>query len=349
MTCSIKIPQMGESISEVVIGAILKESGTAVVQDDEILEIETDKINQVLYAAESGTLTLNVKSGDTVKVGQEIGSISTSGTLPKVSEEKKIESKQELAAIEEVAPIEEVSVTPILPDSRSESRKPISAMRKTIAERLVKAQSETASLTTFNEVDMSEVIKLRQMYKDEFVKAHGVKLGFMSFFVKAAVSALQAHPQVNSMIFGNEIITKNYIDISVAIATERGLVVPVIKDCTALTFADIEKQIEDFAVRAKEERLKMQDLQGGGFTITNGGVFGSMLSTPILNSPQCAILGMHKIMKRAVVVDDVICIRPMMYLALTYDHRLIDGKEAVSFLVHIKNCIEDPHRLELGV
>lgn len=331
MKVSVSIPQMGESISQVTIGAILKPSGSRVQQDQEILEVETDKVNQVLYAAQSGVLTLTVKSQDVVNVGQEIGFIETEATAE---------------VIPKVEVVEKVPVPKIL--SR-ETRKPMSSLRKVIAQKLVQTQRETASLTTFNEVDMSEVMKLREQYKELFQKKYGVKLGLMSFFVKAAASALKAFPQVNSYIDGADIVSREYVDISIAVSTDRGLVVPVLRDSDSKSFGEIEKSIEDFAIRARNATLKLDDLQGGGFTITNGGVFGSFLSMPILNSPQCAILGMHKITKRAVVVDDAICIRPMMYLALTYDHRLIDGKEAINFLGHIKNCIEDPHRLELGV
>jgi 2-oxoglutarate dehydrogenase E2 component (dihydrolipoamide succinyltransferase) len=331
MKVPIIIPNLGESISEVTVGAILRPTGSHVVQDQEILEIETDKVNQVLYAPETGLLELTVQTGVTLKVGDTIGAIDTAGQA-------------------EVKEVKKEPVKPILPAILpSVIRKPMSALRKVIAERLVKAQRETASLTTFNEVDLSEVMKLREQYKEPFMQKYGVKLGYMPFFVKAAVSALQAHPEVNAYIEGSDIVYRQQIDMSIAISTDRGLVVPVITHCDTRSFAEIERAINDFAERAKTGQLKIEELQGGGFTITNGGTFGSFLSTPILNPPQAAILGMHKITKRAVVVDDVICIRPIMYVALTYDHRLLDGKEAVTFLTHIKNCIEDPHRLELGV
>jgi 2-oxoglutarate dehydrogenase E2 component (dihydrolipoamide succinyltransferase) len=225
----------------------------------------------------------------------------------------------------------------------------MSKIRRLIATRLVEVQQETAMLTTFNEVDMTAVMGLREKYKEAFTKEHGTKLGFMSFFIKASISALQAFPEVNAYIDGEDIVQREYFDIGIAVGTERGLIVPVLRNCDQLTFAGIEKQIENFAAQAKKGSLSVDDLQGGGFTITNGGVYGSLLSTPILNPPQCAILGMHKIMKRPVVVNDEIVIRQMMYLALSYDHRLIDGKEAVSFLVHIKNTLEDPARLLLEV
>jgi 2-oxoglutarate dehydrogenase E2 component (dihydrolipoamide succinyltransferase) len=204
-------------------------------------------------------------------------------------------------------------------------------------------------LTTFNEIDLLHVMNIRDKYKESFTKKYGVKLGFMPFFIKASVSALQVYPSLNSYLEGEEIIDRHYYDIGIAVATEKGLIVPVLRECDQLTFAQIEQKMDQFAKQAREGSLKVNDLQGGGFTITNGGVFGSLLSTPILNPPQCGILGMHKIEKRPVVIDDQIIIRPMMYVALSYDHRLIDGKEAVSFLVHIKNMLEDPTRLLLEI
>ena len=228
-------------------------------------------------------------------------------------------------------------------------RQPMSAMRQRIAERLLEAQHNAAILTTFNEADMSRVMELRAKYKDSFQKKHGVGLGFMSFFVKAAVSALQAFPAVNAFIDGSDIVFHDYAHIGVAVSTDKGLLVPVLRHCESLSFADIEKGIVALATKAREGKISLADLQGGTFTITNGGIFGSMMSTPILNPPQSAILGMHAITKRAVVIDDQIVIRPMMYLALSYDHRIIDGKEAVSFLVRIKEAIENPERLLLDV
>ncbi|MSU79389.1 MAG: 2-oxoglutarate dehydrogenase complex dihydrolipoyllysine-residue succinyltransferase [Gemmataceae bacterium] len=235
------------------------------------------------------------------------------------------------------------------PSSERERRVPMSAIRQRIAERLVGAQKATASLTTFNEVDMSAVMELRTRYKDRFKETHGVSLGFMSFFVKASIEAMKAYPLVNAAIDGRDIVYHDYCNIGVAVSTEKGLMVPVLHDAETLTFAAIEKVIGEMAVKARDGKISVSDLQGGTFTITNGGIFGSMLSTPILNYPQSAILGMHAIQKRAVVRDDQIVIRPMMCLALTYDHRLIDGKEAVQFLVRIKECIEDPQRLLLSV
>jgi 2-oxoglutarate dehydrogenase E2 component (dihydrolipoamide succinyltransferase) len=229
-----------------------------------------------------------------------------------------------------------------------EERVRMTRLRKRIAERLKEAQNTAAMLTTFNEVDMSAVIALRERYQDAFVKKHGVKLGFMSFFVKASIEALKAFPAVNAEIDGEEIVYKHYYDIGVAVSTDQGLVVPVVRDADLLSFADIEKRIADLGKRAREGKLAIEELQGGTFTITNGGIFGSLLSTPILNPPQVGILGMHKIQKRAVVLEDgSIVARPMMYLALSYDHRIIDGREAVSFLVRVKECIEAPERMLL--
>jgi 2-oxoglutarate dehydrogenase E2 component (dihydrolipoamide succinyltransferase) len=231
----------------------------------------------------------------------------------------------------------------------SETRQPMSRIRRTIAARLVEAQRTAAILTTFNEADLSEVIALRQHFKEPFKERHGVGLGFMSFFIRASIEALKAYPVVNSRIDGDEIVTPNHIHIGVAVSTERGLMVPVIRHADLLSFADLEKAVADFAARARDGKIAPDDLRGGTFTITNGGVFGSLLSTPILNPPQSAILGMHTIQKRPVVVADEIVIRPMMYLALSYDHRLIDGREAVLFLVRIKECIERPERMMLGI
>lgn len=412
MKSEIKVPGLGESISEATIGEILAKSGSVVKMDAEILELETDKVNQVLYAPETGELTLSVEPGDTVKIGQVIGFIEAGKaskdlkesssekpqTIPEekpvggdksiLNSEKKIDEKSENSTPNQAnSPDEsrESSIRYLKEDfingitkkenktsktslamktdvsssasstsktnleRRGETRQKMSKIRKVIANRLLEAQHTTAMLTTFNEVDLSQVIAIRERDKEAFAKKHQTKLGFMSFFVKATVSALEAFPGLNSYIDGDEIVHREYYDIGIAVGTERGLIVPVVRDCTALSFAEIEKAIENFALKAKEGRISIDDLQGGGFTITNGGVYGSLLSTPILNPPQSGILGMHKIMKRAVVVDDQIVIRPMMYLALSYDHRIVDGKEAVSFLVHLKSVLEDPARLFLDV
>lgn len=377
---------MGESISQATIGEIFKPSGSMISQDEELLELETDKVNQPLYAAKPGKITLTVKTGDTVAVGTVIGSIDTSQKeeesspekpeTPKVPEKPvktpaKAETKK--APVVKQEPVKEepkqaplplfdkpirhkkedfVKTLEEKPPQKSSpvkestvTRKPMSKLRKIIAKRLVEVKQQTAMLTTFNEVDMESVMAIRDKHKEGFLKKHKVKLGFMGFFVKAAAKALKDFPEVNAYIEGDDIVYRNSIDISIAVSTEKGLIVPVLKNADELTFVEIESAIATLASKARDGTLTIDDLQGGGFTITNGGVFGSLLSTPILNPPQSAILGMHTIQKRAVVVNDQIVIRPMMYLAVSYDHRIIDGREAVSFLVSIKNALEDPSLL----
>lgn len=392
MKSEIKIPPMGESITEVSIGVILKESGSQVSADDEIVEIETDKVNQPLYAPQSGVLTLSVKTGETAKIGQSIGWIeqvegqaifpvkeapkepvkekAAASEKAQLKEEKKEEKTQNPSiaktekqadqarvsresSLEELKPADKIEKPPLIkkavPTGAREMRRPLSKIRKVIAQRLVESQQTMAMLTTFNEIDMTQVIALREKYKEPFAKHWNVKLGFMSFFVKAVVSALQAHPDVNSYIDGDEVVHRKYYDIGIAVGSDRGLVVPVVRNCDQLSFAQIEQAIEDYANQVKSGGIAIDSLQGGGFTITNGGVYGSLLSTPIVNPPQCGILGLHKIEKRPIVVDDKIVICPMMYVALSYDHRLLDGREAVLFLTHIKNSIEDPSRLLLDI
>ena len=260
---------------------------------------------------------------------------------------------KDLMREEEEKPVEAPAAPKAAPQSapgeRRETRHKMTKIRKVIAQRLVEAQQTTAMLTTFNEVDLSAVMALRDKYRDRFIQDYGVRLGFMSFFVKAAVAALREFPGFNSYIDGEDIVHREYYDIGIAVGTERGLIVPVVRDCDLLTFAEIETAIADFAERARKGGLSVDELQGGGFTITNGGVYGSLLSTPILNPPQCGILGMHKIEKRPVVVDDQVVVRPMMYLALSYDHRIVDGQTAVSFLVSIKENLEDPTRMLLHI
>lgn len=382
----IVVPSMGESISEAMVGEILQPSGSYVELDQEILELETDKVNQVLYAPAAGVLSLNVETDDTVTIGQVLGHIETEGGAPDSHEEKPSPKKADapspkekkekegetdkLEASKKEPPAPEPSGQTArkgkeaflseISDERTEkrapqaekskeSRKRMTKIRQVIASRLVEAQATTAMLTTFNEADMTAVMALRKQYKETFEKKHGVKLGFMSFFVKAVVSALQYVPGVNSYIDGNELVMRHTYDIGIAVGTDRGLIVPVVRDCDQLTFAEIEQGIGEYATKAREGTISVDDLKGGSFTITNGGIYGSLLSTPILNPPQSGILGMHKIEKRAVVKDDEMVIRPMMYLALSYDHRIVDGKEAVSFLVHVKECLEDPMRILLEV
>ena len=382
MKIEIKIPSMGESITEVTIGNILISSGTVVKADAEILELETDKVNQTLYAPQGGALSLNVQAGETVKIGQVIGTIDSEEQSVPVEEKPSIPPKEEIKYIEEIPqittevkqspggrvskekfiqdlqhppiPAKEISSKAEPQASASETplretRQKMSTIRKVIAKRLVEVQQSVAMLTTFNEVDLSQVIQMRESYKDYFIQQTGVKLGFMSFFVKACVLALKAFPHLNSYIDGEEIVRRDYYDIGIAVGGKKGLIVPVIRDCDRLTFVEIEKTIDEFLKKIEEGSIAVNELQGGGFTITNGGVYGSLLSTPILSPSQSGILGMHKIEKRPVVIDDQIVIRPMMYVALSYDHRLVDGKEAISFLVHIKNVLEDPSRMLLGI
>lgn len=395
MKIEIKVPAMGESISEATIGTLLKPSGSNVNVDDEILELETDKVNQVIYAPQTGIVTFTVTQGQSVKVGDVIGSLETeqaqAAQETKTKGAAKKEVKPSTPAREASAPppslkppgsdeeraggarltkesfLKELSrepsepppFIPIKPQQESKEKEPqqqdrttrkkISRVRRVIAERLVEVQHTTAMLTTFNEVDMSQIMSLREKYKESFAKEYNARLGLMSFFVKASVAALQAFPDFNSYIEGEDLVHREYYDIGIAVGTDKGLFVPVVRECDKKSFAEIEASLEAYAAKAREGTISVEDLQGGGFTITNGGVYGSLLSTPILNPFQCGILGIHKISKRAVVVDDQIVIRPMMYLALSYDHRIVDGKQAVTFLVHIKNLLEDPARLLLNI
>lgn len=362
MKQEIIIPQMGESITEATIGNILKISGSNVKMDEEILELETDKVNQAIYAPANGIVVLNVMAQDTVKIGQSIGYIETDGAKspepqkevkPAAEEMTRSGKDQFLSELKETPketapPVKEKPVQKPT-EGRSETRQKLPKIRQVIAERLMEVQKQTAMLTTFNEVDLTQVIILKERYKDLFLKDYGVKLGYMSFFIKAVVSALEEYPIVQAYLDGGDLVYRNYYDISIAVSTERGLVVPVIKDCNHLSFAEIEKKLDALTTKARQGTIALDDLQGGGFTITNGGVFGSLLSTPILNPPQAAILGMHKIQKRPVAINDQVMIRPMMYLALTYDHRILDGRDAVTFLLHIKQCLEDPSRILLEV
>lgn len=380
MKVEIKVPAMGESITEVTIGQVLKPAGSVVKMDEEIIELETDKVNQVLYAPQSGVVSFTVKTGDVVKVGDTIGTLEAGGAadapqakpVPKKVEEKQPPAPKQVPSTQQSQTPSRVGKEEFIQDLKQpappkpqsekakpksslpqpaaegeESRRKMSKVRSVIAARLVEVQHVAAMLTTFNEVDLSAVMEIREKHQESFQKEHGVKLGLMSFFVKAAVSALKEFPDFNAYIDGDEIVQRHYYNIGVAVGTDRGLFVPVLRGCDHLTFEGIEQDIQRLAGKARDGTITVDDLQGGGFTITNGGVYGSMLSTPILNPMQCAILGMHKIMKRPVVVVDEIVIRPMMYLALSYDHRLVDGKAAVTFLVHIKNSLEDPANLLL--
>jgi 2-oxoglutarate dehydrogenase E2 component (dihydrolipoamide succinyltransferase) len=432
---AIKVPSVGESVTEGILARWLKSDGSAVKAGDSLYELETDKASTVVPATTSGVLKIQVPEGSTVKVGATLGTIDPaakpaapkgeakaslapadrpkaetpaapsatasdaepgdresedtvvlSPAVRRLADEQHVELSQitgtgrggritkgdvlthleSTTATAEPAPIAEpeapasapanaetrAAPAPARPSPAAaprETRQRMSGIRQRIAQRLVEAQQTAAILTTFNEADMSRILELRARYKEPFQKEHGVSLGFMSFFIKASIAALKAFPAVNGRIEGPDIVYNNVYDIGVAVSTDRGLMVPVLRDADRMSFADIERTIAAFATKARDGTIAVSDLQGGTFTITNGGIFGSLLSTPILNPPQSGILGMHAIQKRPVVVDDQIVIRPMMYLALSYDHRIIDGREAVRFLVRVKEGVENPERLWLGL
>ena len=382
MSSEIKVPTLGESVTEATVAKWFKQVGDAVAQDEPVVELETDKVTVEVRAESAGTLgEIIAEEGAEVEVGALLGTIGAgSGKKP----EKKTEpAAPSVASGHPLAPsvrhlVEEHGLDPnkILATGRNgrlikadvlaylttgperatktqvpdrgplEERVKMTRLRKRIAERLKEAQNTAAMLTTFNEADMSAVMALRGSYKAAFVKRYGVKMGFMSFFAKACVAALKELPAVNAEIQGDELVYKNHYDIGVAVGTPQGLVVPVVRDCDVKSFAEIEAEIAGLGRRARDGKLTMEDMTGGTFTITNGGIYGSMLSTPILNAPQSGILGMHNIKQRAVVQGDgSIVAKPMMYLALSYDHRIVDGREAVTFLVRVKECIEDPNRI----
>jgi 2-oxoglutarate dehydrogenase E2 component (dihydrolipoamide succinyltransferase) len=397
MTTEIRVPVLGESVTEAIIGKWFKKPGDAVTADEPLVELETDKVTLEVNAPASGVLAeVSAKDGETVEVGALLGQIAegegaaaklatkqaapapaataeapksgsampASPAAAKIAADKGIETaavtgsgkrgqvlKEDVlkaAAAPAAAPAPaQVRAPAPTNDASREERVPMSRLRQTIARRLKDAQNTAAMLTTFNEVDMTEVMAMRARYKDLFEKKHGAKLGFMGFFVKACVQALQEIPAVNAEIDGSDIIYKNYYHIGIAVGTDKGLVVPVVRDSDALNIAGIEKSISDFGRRARDGQLKIDEMMGGTFTITNGGIYGSLMSTPILNAPQSGILGMHKIQDRPVVVNGKVEVRPMMYLALSYDHRIVDGKEAVTFLVRVKEALEDPARLVL--
>ena len=402
MTVEIKVPAMGESVTEATISKWFKKEGDAVKRDEPLLELETDKVTVEVPSPTDGAIeSISAQAGATVQVGALLGAIaegkagSAPAAAPKAEAPKPAAApapapaapKADAPAMPSAKRISEESGVPLSSvagtgrdgrvtkgdmlgalAARSSAPAPVAAapagprsneareekvamtrLRKTIALRLKESQNTAAQLTTFNEVDMSAVMGLRATYKDAFEKKHGVKMGFMGFFTKAVVAALKELPNINAEIEGDNIIYKNYYDIGVAVSTERGLVVPVIRDADHLSLAGVEKAIVDFGSRARDNKLKLEELQGGTFSITNGGVFGSLMSTPILNSPQSGILGMHKIQPRPMAIGDKIEIRPMMYLALSYDHRIVDGREAVTFLVKVKENLEDPQRLLLEI
>ena len=350
------VPVLGESVVEATVSKWIKKQGDYVEIDDPIIELETDKVTLEVPASVSGILeNTMVSEGDTVEVGAVLGTI-VAGEKPINNKEapKDLKSKNDNKEKTEVSNIEDRPVNNVVETSRGETnvnleeRIPMSRLRQAIARRLKEAQNTAAMLTTYNEVDMSALMEMRKNYQESFEKKNGVRLGYMSFFVKASIDALNQFPAVNAEINGNDIIYKNYYNIGVAVGTSQGLVVPVLKNADKMSFGETELNIAEFGKKAKDGSLAISDMAGGTFTISNGGVYGSLMSSPILNPPQSGILGMHKIQKRPVAIDDKIEIRPMMYLALSYDHRIIDGREAVSFLVRIKEIIEDPRRLVVG-
>ncbi|WP_114943434.1 2-oxoglutarate dehydrogenase complex dihydrolipoyllysine-residue succinyltransferase [Microvirga calopogonii] len=412
MATEIRVPTLGESVSEATIGRWFKKPGDPVKADEPVLELETDKVTLEVNAPASGTLgDIVAKDGETVSPGAVLGSIVEGGAAaapaaskaeaPKAApapvaaapapapaaaapgaakdhgpavarlaaesgvspagvagsgKDGRVTKGDMLAAIatggaSAAAPAAPVQVrAPSAPvDAEREERVKMTKLRQTIARRLKDAQNTAAMLTTFNDVDMSAVMNLRSQYKDVFEKKHGTKLGFMGFFTKAVIQALKDVPAVNAEIDGQDLVYKNYYHIGIAVGTEKGLVVPVVRDADNLSIADIEKKIADFGRRARDGKLSIDEMQGGTFTITNGGIYGSLMSTPILNAPQSGILGMHRIEERPVVRNGQIVVRPMMYLALSYDHRIVDGKEAVTFLVRVKDALEDPARLVLDL
>lgn len=402
MSMEIRVPGLGESVTEATVAKWLKKAGDSVAADEPLVELETDKVTVEVPAPSAGVLSeIRVNAGETVGVGSLLGLIgagsgaavaappppkpaplaaASAQTAPatqsanpilspaarKIAEESKlapaaipatgkdgrVTKGDVLAAIETLGQAKPAPA-PVAhaprPEHAHEERVPMTRLRKTIASRLKEAQHTAAMLTTFNEADMSAVMALRNSFKDDFEKRHGVRLGFMSFFVKACIAALKDIPAVNAEIDGDDIVYKNHYDIGVAVGTEKGLIVPVVRNADHLSFAALEKTINDFGLRARDGKIKLEELQGGTFTISNGGVYGSLMSTPILNSPQSGILGMHKIEQRPVALDGKVEIRPMMYLALSYDHRLVDGREAVTFLVRVKEHIEQPQRLLLDL
>lgn len=402
MSVEIKVPTLGESISEAIVGKIHKKVGDAVAVDEPVAVLETDKVTIDVQAPSAGTIeSLAFSEGAKVKIGDVLGTINTSGAPADKAQPAAVAAPVAAAPVAAVAsaaagpgptpvaraiaadkgidpaslqgsgvngrvmkddvvrastPAAAVAAPTAAPAQvltrtagAREERVAMTPLRKRVAERLLQAQSTAAILTTFNEVDMTAIMAMRKTYQPAFEKKNGIKLGFMSFFVRAAVEALKAFPAVNASIDGQDVVFHHYYDVGVAVSGNRGLVVPVIRDADQKSMADLEKVIADYGTRARADKLQLAELQGGTFTISNGGIFGSMLSTPILNPPQTGILGMHNIQDRAVVRDGQVVARPMMYLALSYDHRLIDGREAVQFLVRIKECIEAPERMLIEV
>jgi 2-oxoglutarate dehydrogenase E2 component (dihydrolipoamide succinyltransferase) len=406
MALEVKIPALGESISEVVIAKWLKKDGDFVKMDEVLCELETDKATMELNAEQAGVLKIIAAEGATLAIGDVVCSLDTDAKVPaaaapaaeataataapasaapasqqtyasghpspaaaKILAEKGMDAsavagtgkdgrvtkedalKAEAAAPKAAAPAPSTAAAaPATPaGERNQRRERMSQLRKTVARRLVSVKNETAMLTTFNEVNMGPVMELRSRYKDKFKEKYGVGLGFMSFFTRAVCLALQEFPAVNGMIDGEELVYNDYCDISIAVSAPRGLVVPVIRNAEKLGLHEIEAEVGRLAKRARENQLTLEEMTGGTFTITNGGVFGSMLSTPIINAPQSAILGMHNIVERPIALNGEVVIRPVMYIALSYDHRIIDGRESVSFLYRVKEYLEDPARMLMGI
>ena len=361
----IRVPASGESVTSANVASWRKKDGDAVSKGEVLVVLETDKVSNELEAPASGTLKILIPEGEEVGIGTLIATIdtahSTATPTPAPSPAPAVQAVAPAPAPKAVepaiaAPSKPGITLPVAPIARETpttvtegrtTRRKMSMLRRKIATHLVNAQQTAAILTTFNEVDMSAIMDLRKSLQDQFVKKHGVKLGFMSFFVKAVAQALKDVPSINGRIEGNDIIENHFYDIGVAIGTEKGLVVPVIRDADQKSFAQIERDILDYATKARDGKITIEDLQGGVFSISNGGTYGSLLSTPILNPPQSGILGMHTIQQRPVAINNQVVIRPMMYLALSYDHRLVDGKEAVTFLIRIKDSLESPARLLL--
>lgn len=368
MEIEIKIPSVGESINEVTLVKWLKKDGDMVQQDELLCELESEKATFELNAEKPGKLKTLVPENTVLKIGDTVAKIDTSvsaGAVPQQKEETKQEAKAAppKPTVPEIKPTpkeekkpEEKKTAPPPPPvaksatvtegnfSRQESRETMSSLRKTVSRRLVTAKNETAMLTTFNEVDMKAIMDIRQQYKEIYKDQNVISLGFMSFFTRAVCTALKEFPKLNASIDGDEIIYHDFCDISIAVSTPKGLVVPVIRNAESLSLLEIEAHVADLASRGRENKLTLEEMRGGTFTITNGGVFGSLMSTPIINIPQVAILGLHKIQDRPVVMDGKIIVRPMMYLALSYDHRIVDGKESVTFLVRVKQLLETPYQ-----
>jgi 2-oxoglutarate dehydrogenase E2 component (dihydrolipoamide succinyltransferase) len=387
----IKVPTVGESISEVSLAKWLKKDGEWVERDEVLAEMESEKATFEINAEQAGVLHIIVKEGETLAIGDVVCKIDDKAAKPaSAAPVEEVKKKDAPVAAEKSTSKQDVKASPvaaaIIADkkidtksiaasgsggkilkqdvlealtqpgrksgtvlfSREERKEKMSQLRKTVSRRLVEAKNTTAMLTTFNEVDMSKIMEVRTAFKDKFKEAHGVNLGFMSFFTKACAYALQEWPAVNAYLSNDEIIYHDYCDISIAVSAPKGLVVPVIRNAESLSMAEIEKRVIELATKARENKLSMEEMQGGTFTITNGGVFGSLMSTPIINIPQSAILGMHKIEERAVVINGQIVARPMMYLALSYDHRIIDGRESVGFLVRVKELLENPALMLFG-